>query len=230
MRYIRGIIYVFSLDLGLLIFLLTYHHGGIGNAEVTQAFGILATLYLYLALLPSPLYQAFPHLPGLRPAQRAKKALGISSFFFACIHSWDGFFTAFGGFAMLPYWGMSEIWSLEFGLAALIILAALTITSIKRIKRAMGPSWKPLHRFVYLAGILTYIHIVTITIHSLHTYVWLAVAYLPTIFLLGLQTLRFDRWIARQHPELKGRVMITAFPALSIVVLWSFFFISHHRH
>ncbi|HKJ68239.1 MAG TPA: ferric reductase-like transmembrane domain-containing protein, partial [bacterium] len=44
------------------------------------------------------------------------------------------------------------------GFAGFIILAALAVTSTRGWKRRLKKKWKPLHRSVYLAGVLVILH------------------------------------------------------------------------
>jgi sulfoxide reductase heme-binding subunit YedZ len=230
MRYIRTIIYILALDIALAIEAISrLHQRGLFHPTQTQWYGLAAVVFLYFSLLPSPLYLAFPNLPGRQLAMRSKKAFGISAFFFALLHSIYGWMF-FGSFYALSFWGTDEIASLIIGLIALVLLAILAVTSIKRIKRPMGPWWKPLHRLVYLIGFLTYVHVVTITIHLTNIPSVFALAFVPTEFLLILQAIRFHRYWKTKHPRFPAWASALCVIGLSAIVFWSFFLISHHRH
>ena len=45
------------------------------------------------------------------------------------------------------------------GVAALLIMAVLAITSTKKMVRALGKKWKPLHRLMYVAAIGVIAHL-----------------------------------------------------------------------
>jgi len=230
MKYIRGIIYIIALNLALLIEVVSrMRHIGPFHTSQTQWYGLAAVVFLYCSLLPTPLYLAWPNLPARKPAMRAKKAFGISAFFFAFLHSIYGWLF-FGSFYNLSFWGLGEQVSLAIGLAALIILAALAVTSLKRLKRPMGPWWKRLHRFVYLAAFLTYVHAVTITIHLANIPLIFLLAFAPTEFLFVLQAIRFHRYLKTTRPTFPTWLSVVVMIGLSLVIFWSFFLISHHRH
>jgi sulfoxide reductase heme-binding subunit YedZ len=76
-----------------------------------------------------------------------------------------------------------EMWT---GWIALVIFLALAITSNKASTRKLGRRWKSLHRLVYLAAVLTFVH-------------WLLVAFNPASglvhagILIALETFRVVR-------------------------------------
>lgn len=234
MKYIRLAVYVFALWIGAIIAVFVRiapaQPGSLWGMRETILYGVVSLAFLYLSLLPSPLYEVFPRLPGKIPFQRAKKAFGISAFFFAVIHSWVGFFHGIGGWGALPYWGVGEWISLIIGFVALLILAALAVTSLKAIKQRMRPWWKALHRTVYLAAFLTLVHGVTITIHVVNLFPWLVGSYVLLEGLTLLELIRFDRFLRVRYPFLARKVVGVLFPLFSIGLFWSFFFLGHHRH
>ena len=102
--------------------------------------------FLYVALLIRPLYGTFPHLPYAHVAFESRRALGISAFCFALLHSYFGFFKFVGGFHGLEYWSDYYARSLLCGLLALCLLAIATITSIPYFLRHMGRYGTSIHR------------------------------------------------------------------------------------
>ena len=109
--------------------------------------------FLLLSLLMSPLYTYF----GWRFAPKLRKPLGLVAFLFVCVHV--GLYI----FGKPTFMGslidrLTQPTFIIFGVIAFIILALMAITSFKFIMKRMGRFWKPLHRLVYLAGILMMLH------------------------------------------------------------------------
>lgn len=83
-----------------------------------------------------------------------RKPLGLWSFAFALVHV--GFSLARGD--VLARWQPPIQPLFLLGGLALLILAALALTSTKGAQRRLGRAWKRLHRLVYLAGGTTVTH------------------------------------------------------------------------
>lgn len=106
---------------------------------------------LLICLTMTPLNTVF----GWRWAVRLRKPAGLWAFAFAALH-----FLTYTKFEPLNLnWLRNNpvvyIW---MGLAALVILLLLAVTSNQRAMRWLGKSWKRLHRLVYIAAPLTIGH------------------------------------------------------------------------
>ena len=129
--------------------------------DITFRTGKFALLMLMLSLACTPVHT----VTGFRPALRMRKWFGLYAFLYAALH--------FLVFSVLDFgldWGLIQREIVEkryilAGLAALLILIPLAITSTKGWQRRLGKTWKRLHRFAYLAGVLVILH-----------YVWLVKA------------------------------------------------------
>jgi len=128
---------------------------------ITLRTGKPALVLLVLSLACTPLSAIF----GLRQALKWRRPLGLYAFFYAALH--------FLIFAAVDY-GLDlgllreAIFEKRYalaGLAALLLLIPLAITSTRGWMRRLGKRWKRLHRLAYLAGILAVVH-----------YVWLVKA------------------------------------------------------
>jgi sulfoxide reductase heme-binding subunit YedZ len=116
--------------------------------------GHTAINLLVLSLACTPIRNLF----GLTSFLKIRKTLGLFSFFYATLH--------FLVFIILDFelnlpWILEEILGkpfIQIGLAALILLIPLTLTSIPKIQRKMGKSWETLHKLVYLAALLVILH------------------------------------------------------------------------
>jgi sulfoxide reductase heme-binding subunit YedZ len=129
--------------------------------DITFRTGKFALLMLMLSLACTPINT----VTGFRPILRMRKWFGLYAFLYAALH--------FLVFSVLDFgldWGLIQREIVEkryilAGLAALLILLPLAITSTKGWQRRLGKTWKRLHRFAYLAGVLVILH-----------YVWLVKA------------------------------------------------------
>lgn len=126
---------------------------------------------------------------------RIRRLLGLAAFECGCAH--------FLFYAVVDQgldWG--EIWSdvskrkfITIGLAALLTMVPLAVTSTKRMLQRMGAQrWKQLHRLAYVAGVLAIVH-----------YVWRVKADLrqPIAFasvLALLFAVRAFDWLRRRSP------------------------------
>ena len=190
----------------------------------TQWYAGLAFAFLYLTLLVGPLAS---HATG----REARRALGLSTCYFALLHSYFGFYRFVGGLDGLRYWSRYFAWSLFAGLLALVLLCALAIASLPWLVRRMGRYWKPTQRLLYVAAILTVIHGVTVTIHLPHLRAILIVAYGFLVVLVALEFRRLDRYVTRPPRALPANlVTLVGLPTLSVLLFWAFFFLDHHAH
>jgi len=95
---------------------------------------------------------------GLTSFILVRKTLSVFAFFYALLH--------FLIFILLDFdfnltWIMEEIRYkpfIQIGLAALILLIPLAVTSIPKIQRKMGKTWGTLHKLVYFAALLVIFH------------------------------------------------------------------------
>ena len=192
----------------------------------TQWYAGLAFAFLYLTLLVGALWPA-----SRASGTEARRALGVSTCYFALLHSYFGFYRFVGGLDGLRYWSRYFAWSLVAGLLALVLLCALTIVSLPWLVRRMGRYWKPTQRLLYVAAILILIHGVTVTIHLTHLRAILIVTYAFLVVLVALELHRVDRWVTRPRRALPANLAtLVGLPALSVLLFWAFFFLDHHAH
>jgi len=135
-------------------------HGRLGADPVAVALnrlGLLALILLIASLCTTPARLWF----GVTWPLRLRRQLGLSAFFYACLH--------FGVYAVVDQglaWGaiVADVVERPFitvGFSALVLLIPLAITSTQRMrKRLGGPRWQRLHRLVYLAAGLACLHFV----------------------------------------------------------------------
>jgi methionine sulfoxide reductase heme-binding subunit len=163
--------------------------------DYTDRTGNTAIVLLLLSLAVTPVQT----VTGWRKVSTIRKSLGLWAFAYAVLH-------------MLVFVGLDYGFSLEFilldglpskpyivaGLAALLILVPLALTSTKGMQRRLGKAWKKLHRWVYIAGILAVTH-----------FIWVRkVPFgLPTIYAIILALLLIARlpavrsWLGSLRPK-----------------------------
>jgi sulfoxide reductase heme-binding subunit YedZ len=123
--------------------------------DFTDRTGKAAIIILMASLACTPANTVF----GFRKALTVRKSLGLWAFTYAALH-------------LMVYIGLDYAldWNLIIqdallekrfiivGLAALLIMLPLAITSTKGWMRRLGRNWKRLHQLVYAAGVLAVIH------------------------------------------------------------------------
>ncbi|MFC3204358.1 sulfite oxidase heme-binding subunit YedZ [Alteromonas oceani] len=146
------------LILGWVIF--TFYLGVTDNlgADPVKALihftGIGALNLLLITLLISPTARYLP-APVL---MRFRRMLGVYVFVYAAIHllTYISFELQFdwslvvGEIIKRPY--------ITIGMVALLLLAALTITSPNKVRQRLGKRWQPLHNTIYLVVFLALLH------------------------------------------------------------------------
>lgn len=165
----RFYILIFSLVLSLLIYnwaTVTFGSERLTTIRLTQVFAFVAVIFLYLTMLIGPLIHIFPQLPHAQKLKHARRALGVSVFYFSVLHAYNAFFKQLGGFSGLGFLSERYIVSIALSTIALLILFLLTLTSFDKVILKMTfIHWKWLHRSVYLAGVFTFIHAVQLGTH-----------------------------------------------------------------
>jgi sulfoxide reductase heme-binding subunit YedZ len=121
--------------------------------------GRTAINLLILSLACTPIRNIF----GLRAFMKIRKTLGLFSFSYAVLH-----FLIFAGldFQFNFSWIGAEIIQkpfIQIGLAALVLLIPLAITSFKLTQKDIGNKWGKIHKLVYAAAILSILHYVLAT-------------------------------------------------------------------
>lgn len=128
--------------------------GGDPVPELIHYLGKGALNLLLLTLLVSPLAKYW------RQGQliKLRRPLGLWCFAWALLH-----FMAWLGLDLQFDWGLigGELVKRSYivvGMVALLLLAALSITSLPGLQRRMGAAWQKLHNWVYLIALLVPLH------------------------------------------------------------------------
>ncbi|QVL58292.1 MAG: ferric reductase-like transmembrane domain-containing protein [Simkaniaceae bacterium] len=139
---------------------------------------------LAFCLILAPMKKLFPKLQILKDLNRYKREIGIAVFIYACMH-----LTFFITDAIIRK-GQLEL-KVFFhpviipGVLAFLVLLALTLTSNDwSIQRLTYIKWKRLHRFIYCAELLVFIHVL------LQSVTYALVIFIPLLFIQRLRVKR----------------------------------------
>ena len=121
---------------------------------IIRGLGDWALRILLLTLVMSPLRR----LINWPQALRLRRMLGLYAYFYVILH-------LVGYLWFDQFFDWEEIWFdilerpfITIGMAAVVLLTPLAITSTKGMIRRLGKNWKRLHSLVYLISILAVIH------------------------------------------------------------------------
>lgn len=121
---------------------------------ITQYAGRFAVYLLLLSLASTPIRNIFSLTAFIYP----RKIWGLASFYYAILHA----FTFIGiDYQFNLQWLVPEFRDkpyLLLGLAALIFLLLMAVTSIKNIQKGIRSVWIRLHKGIYFFGLLILIH------------------------------------------------------------------------
>lgn len=172
----------------------------VGTIRVQELFSFLSLIYLYVAMLITPLTKSFP-VPLTSNLLFARRAIGVTAFFFGLSHAAFAVFGQFGGIGALSLLSAGYMFAFLLGIFGLFILFLMAITSFDiAIEKLSFLWWKRLHRLVYLAGLAILLHTYAIGSHfaditSIPSMLFLVAAtFLAMLWAIGLDrhtTLRF---------------------------------------
>ncbi|NNC77951.1 MAG: sulfite oxidase subunit YedZ [Woeseiaceae bacterium] len=171
------------LSVPALVICVRYFIDSISYGQAIHQTGQWSVGILILTLAITPLRKAFGPKPWLLGTLKHRRALGVACFSYASLHTL---------FYLERKWGADLIikegleWPLATGWLALAIFLALAITSNDVSVRKMKRGWKRLHRAVYAAALLTFVHWWLATFDPANAYVFAAV-------LLAVQLLRLKK-------------------------------------
>lgn len=200
-----------------------------------QVFGLLAVIYLYIALIVSPIgYVIGKH--RTKHLEFARRAIGVSAFYFALLHGGIALWAQLGGISQLQYLPDLFKWSLVAGAFAFSILLILAATSFDKIISFMTyRKWKWLHRLIYIGCVLVIFHIWSVGTHLAYANIQI-IALLSLIILLGLESFSTVKQLNSKHLRLDKIEMNTLFVAVwtvavvLVLMIPSFVPNYHNRH
>ena len=237
-NYLNGIIYnvrfyilVFSIVLSLLVIGVILAITPAENAQIVrldQLFAFLSIIYLYLTLLAGPFCYTFRSFPYRKYYLKSRRALGVSSFYFALLHVAITFFGQLHGFSGLSFLSNTYLIALGIGFIALIILFLLAITSFDSVVRWLSfPRWKLLHRLVYIGGILIMIHALLLGTHfSSFSGIIFQITFFALAFLIFLEVPRIDGILVRKTNIALPRFSLSSLLFVILIIILYVAFIS----
>lgn len=187
-----------------------------------QLYGFTCLIFWYIALIISPIGSLIGKR-RMKYIEFARRAIGVSAFYFAALHASVALFGQLGGIGQLQYLPALFQWSLLAGATALVVLGILAATSFDIVIRFMTfRKWKWLHRFIYIAGILAILHVWTIGTHL--AYVGMQISGFSALsFLIGLEVLRAAKKMNSKNNVLSraelGVVALTIWVTVSVALL-----------
>lgn len=183
------------------------------HIRTQQTFGFLALLYWYVALTISPIgyvigKQRTKHL------EFARRAIGVSAFYFASLHGTVALWGQLGGPTQLGYLPSLFKWSLLGGAVAMCILLAMAATSLDRVVAFMTyRRWKWLHRLGYIGGTLAVLHVWTIGTHLAYPRIRM-IGFLALFVLVGLELYRVVKLLNDKRLHLGRLEAVTLYLSL----------------
>lgn len=167
--------------------------------QLEQTFGFLSVAFLYVTLLISPVKKIIGKHQWMENMVFARRATGISVFYFAVLHASVSLWGQLGGWSGLALLPNRFIWSLVFGTFALLILFIMVLTSEDKIIIWMTfPRWKRLQRVVYLCGMLIIVHVWMIGAHF-SPGVISSIGFIALLILFGLQSWRMGGFLIERY-------------------------------
>lgn len=134
-----------------------FYSGGTGAnpIEFTNRFlGDWALRLLLIALAVTPLRA----LTGINQLQRFRRLLGLFAFFYVVLHV-TSYVVLDNFFDWKTIWeDIIKRWYITVGMAGLLALTPLAVTSTQGWIKRLGKNWVKLHRFVYFAGAAGCLH------------------------------------------------------------------------
>jgi DMSO/TMAO reductase YedYZ heme-binding membrane subunit len=189
--------------------------------RTSQVLGLLSIMYWYVTLVISPL----GHIIGrqrLRYWEFARRAIGVSAFFFALGHGLFAFFSNLGGFSAVG--ALPEVfkWSLAGGTVALFFLGLMAVTSFDVVVRKMTyKKWKWLQRLGYIAGILVILHIWSLGSHMVYLPIQTA-AFVALLLLFGLELFRIAKGLNQTYLHLDkfefGAMVLASWAVVGVLI------------
>lgn len=153
----RGGRYVLWLVLAVPFFWIGYRYatGGLFYGEVLHLSGEFAARLLILTLAVTPLGLLFPRARWTRWLASMRRYLGIGVFAYAALHTIVYLDRKQSLSLILDEARDFSMWT---GWVALLIFLLLAATSNDRAVRLLRRGWKKLHRWIYAATLLTFLH------------------------------------------------------------------------
>ena len=117
--------------------------------------GEFAARFMIIAMIITPMRMLFPNTGFWRWMMQRRRYFGVAAFLYAALHTILYVVDKGTLAAMLAEFTELGIWT---GWLAFFIFLPLAITSNDYSVRRLGPAWKQLQRWVYVAAVATLVH------------------------------------------------------------------------
>lgn len=117
-------------------------------------FGNWSLRFMLLALAITPLRQ----VSGAQSLGRFRRMIGLFAFFYVLMHFLVWLVLDQGLLMSAIIEDIATRPFITIGMAALVLLTAMAVTSFTAVRRSMGRRWQQLHNSVYVVGILAVWH------------------------------------------------------------------------
>lgn len=223
---VRFYVLVFSAVLSLAVYVWVksaVFAGPLQTIRLTQAYALIAVVYLYFTLLAGPLCYVARWLPFRGQYFKARRATGVSVFYFGLLHALSAFFGQLGGFSGIASLNTKYLFAISLGSVSMIILLLMTVTSFDFIVAKMTfVKWKILHRFVYLVSMLILVHALILGTHFRDLSDLIPkIFFVAFAFLMLLEANRFDAWLQKKFVSLQ-RLRISVILVFVFILVYVF--------
>ena len=157
------------LSLPLVVFCWQYVSGTIFYGEFIHITGEFSARLLILTLAVTPLRLLMPKRRWTAWLVKQRRYLGVAAFGYAVPHMVAYLVRLSDDVARIVAEGLEP--GMLTGWIAMLIFLALAVTSNNTSVRGLGRRWKSLHRLVYVAAILTFLHWILTAFDPLAAYV-----------------------------------------------------------
>lgn len=117
--------------------------------------GETAAQFMVLAMMISPFRLIFPNAKFWMWMMKRRRHLGVAAFLYAVFHTALYIVDMASLRAILDEFPILSIWT---GWLAFFIFLPLAVTSNDASMRMLGPTWKTLHKLIYVAAVAVLIH------------------------------------------------------------------------
>lgn len=188
-----------------------------------QVFGLLSVIYLYVALIISPLTKVFGERHRLKHLVFARRAIGVSSAYFAALHIMISVWAQIGGLSGIELLPARFKISFALGAVAFTVLLIMASTSFDKIIKIMTlRRWKWLHRLVYIAIIFIILHVWMIGTHMVYSSVRVT-AFVALAIFFSLESYRIILNLSKTRKSLRKKddfwISVCALSIFWIVIL-----------
>jgi sulfoxide reductase heme-binding subunit YedZ len=117
--------------------------------------GVQSARLLLLTLALTPLLRLLPRVAAIGWLMRRRRDIGLVTFVYALAHT-VAYLVRKSDLQLIASEGLEA--GLLTGWVAFLVFVALAVTSNDASVRALGRKWRSLHKTVYIAAILTFLH------------------------------------------------------------------------